>query len=69
MGTASKPREGIHSIRVFDIAIVDLILTIIGAYIISKKHVISVFIALILLSIVIHSMLGIKTKTNSWLVS
>lgn len=31
-----KPGEGIHSYRVFDIAIVDTVMTIIGAYFLAK---------------------------------
>ena len=64
---ANGPREGIHSIRVFDVAIIDVIFTGIAAYIISKKNIISVFIILVLLSVVIHSLLGIKTRTNEFL--
>lgn len=30
---AGKPREGLHSIRLFDIAIIDVILTIVGTLI------------------------------------
>lgn len=69
MGSFSAPREGIHSIRIFDIAIIDVIFTILGALIISRKHFIIVFIMLIVLSIIIHTIMGIKTKTNSWAFS
>jgi hypothetical protein len=68
MGTFDKPREGIHSIRIFDIAIIDVIFTLIAAYLISKKNILAVFIILVVLSIVIHTMFNIKTKTNSWLI-
>lgn len=66
MGSFSQPRQGIHSLRVFDIAIVDVILTVVAAYFISKKHFTVTFIVLILLSIIFHTLLGIKTKTNIW---
>lgn len=69
MGSFREPREGIHSIRVLDIAIVDLFLTILAAYVISKKHFIAVFIVLMILSVIIHTILGIKTKTNGWLIN
>lgn len=39
-----EPKKGIHSIRVYDIAIIDVILTIIGAYIIN--YIITIFNAL-----------------------
>lgn len=68
MGNFSEPRQGIHSIRIFDIAVVDLILTIILSIIISRHNFIAVFIILVIISILVHSMLGIKTKTNAWLM-
>ena len=67
-GNASIPRVGIHSIRLCDVAIMDVLFTAVAAVIISKKHFISTFIILILLSIIIHTILGIKTRTNTWLL-
>lgn len=69
MGVNSEPRQGIHSIRVFDVAIVDVILTLVAAYIISPKYFIGVFIVLVILSIIIHTKLGIVTRTNAWIAS
>lgn len=65
-----KPREGIRSIRVLDIAAIDLVLTIIAAYVISKyiydgKHTVKIFIILILLSIVLHKLFCVKTTINN----
>lgn len=68
MGSLTEPRVGIHSIRVFDIAIVDVIFTILAALLISRKHFLAVFIVLIFLSIFFHTIFGIKTKTNAWLL-
>ncbi len=68
MASLKEPRQGIHSIRLFDVAVIDTLLTILAAFLISKKHFISVLIILILLSIVIHTALNIRTKTNSWLI-
>ena len=65
------PRTGIHNIRIFDIAIVDVLITLLASYAISyytSYKVVSVFIALIIISILIHTMLDIKTKTNAWLM-
>jgi hypothetical protein len=64
----SEPRQGIHSYRIFDVAIVDVALTVLFTFMITKKNRMLVFIILILLSIIIHTMLGIKTKTNTWLL-
>lgn len=69
MGSNSVPREGIHAYRIFDIAIIDVILTIIAAVAISRKHFIVVFIILVVLSIIIHTILKIKTRTNTWLMN
>jgi len=65
MISLTEPRKGIHSIRLFDIAIVDVLLTGLASYFLDKKNFLLVFIILILFSIIIHTMLGIKTKTNS----
>lgn len=68
MGTSCEPGEGIHSIRLFDIAIIDVILTGLAAYAISRQHFLIVFMILIILSIIVHTLLGIRTKTNTWLM-
>ena len=64
-----EPNKGIHSIRVFDIAIVDVLLTILLAYILKTKTEYfsndSIFIIsciLVLSSIAIHIVLGVETK-------
>lgn len=64
----STPREGIHAFRVFDIAIIDVILTILVAFAISRQHFIAVFIILVVISVIVHTVLGIKTQTNKWLI-
>lgn len=63
----SEPRTGIHAIRVFDVAIIDVLFTIVAAFAISREHFLVVFIILLVLSVIVHSLLGIKTRTNSWL--
>jgi hypothetical protein len=65
-----KPREGVHSYRLFDIAIVDLILTMIGAYAISVSFNIgygwSLF-GLLLAGIVAHRLFCVRTKVDTLL--
>jgi len=64
-----KPGEGLHSYRIFNIAIVDVIFTIIGAYIISKFFKFDfaiILISLFLLSIIIHQAFGVKTTLTSF---
>jgi hypothetical protein len=58
-------REGVHSIRVFDYAIIDIIMTIIGAVIISyffKINVILIFIYLFILGQILHILFCVETK-------
>jgi hypothetical protein len=61
-----KVNEGVHSIRLFNIAIVDVIGTIIMAYLIKKMcdlktPVLNIVIMLIILSIPIHMYFCVDT--------
>jgi len=63
------PNEGIHSLRLFNIAIVDLVLTFIIAYIIQLQNfkflentsLGVLFMCLIILSLVIHKLFCVNT--------
>ena len=60
----SIPSEGIHSYRVCNIAIIDFALTLLLAMLISRatgKKVWFVFTALLLLSVVVHKLVGVST--------
>lgn len=62
-----KEGEGAHSIRLFNIAIIDLILTIIGAFLISlffKINFFIVFIIIMLLAIILHRLFCVNTTIN-----
>jgi len=59
-----KPKEGVHSYRLFNIAIVDLGLTLIGAYIISLIFNIAYWksaIGLLILGTVAHLLFCVDT--------
>lgn len=59
-----KPKEGPHSYRIFNIAIVDTVLTIIIGYLISKYFklkLINVLIVLFILSVIIHKIFCVET--------
>ena len=59
------PREGIHSIRVYDFAIVDFIMTFVGACIIAyffKINVFLVFLYLFILGEYLHLLFCVDTK-------
>jgi hypothetical protein len=60
-----NPNEGIHSYRFIDFAIIDILMTIIGAFIIAvilKINFFYVFISLFLLGQILHIIFGVKTK-------
>ncbi len=62
-----KPKEGIHSYRIFNIAIVDLVFTIIIAWLISyffKISFIMTTIILLLLGIIMHKIFCVNTTVN-----
>lgn len=66
------PGTGVHSIRLFDIAIIDVILTLIFAIIfakITKLNIIMVTIILFLLSIVMHRIFCVRTTVDKMLFS
>lgn len=65
-----KEREGVHSIRVFDIAVVDLGLTVIAAVILArflKLHVLVVFVVLMIVAVVAHRLFCVNTTVNRFL--
>ena len=59
-----KEKEGMHSYRFMDIAIVDVLQTFIGALVIAywfKLNIILVFIILIILGTIIHYIFCVET--------
>lgn len=62
-----KEGEGVHSIRLFDIAIVDYFMTYLAAYIISRYYNISFIktsIVLFLVAILVHRIFCVNTTFN-----
>ena len=65
-----KPRQGIHSYRLFGVAIVDVILTILGAMLIayfSKYDFYKILIALFILGIILHRLFCVRTTVDKLL--
>jgi hypothetical protein len=65
-----EPNKGLHSIRIFNIAIIDVILTILLSYIISKKYKFNfkkTLLNMFLLGIVSHELFCVKTTINKFL--
>ena len=64
------PGKGIHSYRIFNIAIADVIMTIIGAYILSlifKTPFLYTLIALFILGIILHRIFCVRTTIDKLL--
>jgi fatty acid desaturase len=67
-----KPKQGPHKYRIFNIAIVDVLLTIIVALIISYIFSLNFWITLIilfLLGIILHRLFCVKTTVDKLLFS
>ena len=66
-----KVGKGVHSYRLFNIAIVDVILTFIGAYIIflffPKYNYFKILIALFILGIILHRLFCVRTTIDKYL--
>jgi hypothetical protein len=63
-----KVAEGVHSYRIFNIAIVDVIMTVIGAFVLHflypKYSVLSFAIVLFLLGIILHRVFCVRTTID-----
>lgn len=62
-----KPGEGVHSFRIFNIAIVDVILTIIAAYIITyitKVNFLNSLLGMFMLGIISHRLFCVRTTID-----
>ena len=65
-----EPKKGIHSYRILDIAVMDVIQTIIGAAIFAKLtgwDFWYVLIGLFLLGIVLHKLMCVDTTINKFI--
>lgn len=69
-----EPKKGLHSIRVFDIAIIDVLLTILGGYIINifipKSNyltLIFIIILLFIIGIILHKIFCVRTTIDKFL--
>ena len=65
-----KPNTGLHSYRLFNLAIVDVILTILGGYTISKSYKLNYYnttIILFILGIILHKLFCVRTTVDKLL--
>lgn len=60
-----KPNKGVHSYRLFNIAIVDMIFTIIGAYLLSlyftNYNFFTILFMLLVLALLLHKLFCVNT--------
>lgn len=67
-----EPGKGVHSYRVFGVAIADVIMTLIAAYILSyflKYSFIKISIILFILGILLHRIFCVRTTVDKLLFS
>ena len=67
-----KVGEGVHSVRFFNFAVIDTLLTLVLAYIINfylKTNLLVIFIVLIILSIAIHRLFCVETTLTKMFFS
>lgn len=66
-----KPKTGAHSIRIFDIAIIDVILTILLAYLVNLFYPIysfqKILLTLFILGIILHRLFCVRTTIDKLL--
>ena len=65
-----EPDTGVHSYRLFNIAIVDLLLTIVAAYLLSRyfnKGFIYVLVLLLALGVLAHWLFCVDTAFNTFI--
>jgi len=65
-----KPNTGLHSIRIFNIAIVDVLLTVLLAYIIANVFHTRIYVTLLVLfvsGIILHRLFCVKTTVDKFL--
>jgi len=63
-----KPNEGVHSYRLFNIAIVDMIFTIIGTYLLSlyfkNYNFFTILFVLLVLALLLHKLFCVDTTVT-----
>jgi hypothetical protein len=64
------PKQGIHSWRIFDMAMADILQTLLGAALISYVFKLPLFycvVGLFLLGIILHRLFCVKTTVDRWI--
>ena len=70
MDIFGKPNQGLHSYRLFGLAIVDVIMTIVGAYVISyvfRVSFVTTLCIVFILGILLHRYFNVRTTIDKML--
>lgn len=62
-----KPKQGVHSFRIFDVAVIDVVFTIIGGVLIAKWLNVAIWkpiLALFVIGIVSHRLFCVRTTID-----
>ena len=59
--------QGVHAYRIFNVAILDVVGTLVIAYLISKKHFVKTSILLFALGILLHRLFCVRTTVDKLL--
>ena len=65
-----KPKQGVHSYRILDVALTDYLMTIVLAFMLSyytEIPVVITTIGLFTVGILLHILFGVPTNTTRWL--
>ena len=65
-----KPKQGVHSYRILDVALTDYLMTIVLAFMLSyytEIPVVITTIGLFTVGILLHIIFGVPTNTTRWL--
>jgi len=64
-----RPREGAHAYRVFDIAVVDVVATVVVAYVIARVFGVAFWkslVTLFIVGIISHRAFCVRTTVDKW---
>jgi hypothetical protein len=62
-----KVNEGVHKYRLFNIAVVDVLATVVLAILLSRKYFWQVLVVLFILGIILHRLFCVRTTVDRWL--
>ena len=64
-----RPKEGAHSYRIFDIAVVDVVATVVVAFVIARVFIVAFWkslLGLFVVGIISHRAFCVRTTVDKW---